>query len=226
MSKEDRTLIIIGMPLNKNDFPSKEILEIVEASDLIIGESKNITLRRLNGLQKEVFFLDNINKNERKTLFLKLKNLTSGMVCLFSDAGMPGLFDTGMDVIRFCVGLNYKIKTFAGPTSWGTACAISGFNPPFLILGFLPQKTEERERSLRKYVSYTENIVLLDTPYRLLTLLTHIIMIFGKNRKAFLAIDIGKKDENYFWDTLYGLFLTLKKKNIKKGEFVLIIEGR
>lgn len=220
-----RILLIVGMPLNKTELPSLETLKFIKNSNLIIGESRNVTLRRMNKIDVEMFFLDNIRKDEKENLYRKLRNLNSGgIVCLFSDAGMPGLFDTGMDVIKLCVDLNYKIKTLPGPTSWATACAISCFKPPFLILGFLSRKTEEREKELKKYSTYRENIVIMDTPYRISSLLTHIIRVFGKARKAFLAMEIGKENECYLWDTLEGLLSRVKE--IKKEEFILIIEGK
>ena len=87
-----------------------------------------------------------------KEALLKIK-ASHGKAVLFSDTGMPLLFDPGREVLAFCREHNFKIRSIAGPTSWGAACSLSGFLEPFHIEGFPPRDQTERIKKLKELSS-------------------------------------------------------------------------
>jgi 16S rRNA (cytidine1402-2'-O)-methyltransferase len=222
---------ILGMPLAEKTAPSPPIVKIVEQCSIIIGESRRITERLLSRCslvaEAKVFYLDNQSPQDRKTLLAELRNLskTSGRACIFSDMGMPILFDPGKEILEAVRALSFNIRCLPGPTSWGTACALSGWLPPFLLVGFLSPKAEERVKELSDLTHSAGHIVLMDTPYRFQALLKDCSSVFGSQHQAFLAWEIGMPEETYLWGSLKELEQRTTEKNLKKGEFILVLRN-
>lgn len=221
---------ILGLPLQEKSATPPAVASILEKSSLIIGESRKYTERILSRIallkEAQVFYLDNMASQEKKLLETALKSAQQQgqIVSLFSDMGMPILFDPGKEILELAKKLDFTFRCIPGPTSWGTACALSGWNPPFFVVGFLPVKTEERQVEMKKLVSAPGHLVLMDTPYRFQPLLSDCLKVLGNHRNAFIAWEIGGSEEFYFWGTLKSLEEVASKRAMKKGEFILLIE--
>lgn len=223
-------LIVLGMPLDENQRLSIELKIALCSANIIVGESRKIAHRYLKQAEireetTDLFFLDNISDHDWHTLKQQLINLfvRGGRAVLFSDMGMPALFDTGRNVIEFCRNKGFRIRCIPGPTSWGTACALSLLPPPFYILGFLPRNLDERKAELTRLSRLEAHTVLMDTPYRFRNILKEAILGYGPLRHAFLAWEVGLSQENYFWGTLGLLEKETARLGLHKGEFVLIV---
>jgi 16S rRNA (cytidine1402-2'-O)-methyltransferase len=92
----------------------------------------------------------------------------------------------------------------------------------FIFHGFLPADSELRERELLQLKTRTIPTILLDTPYRLESLLMSCSKILGSNQKAFLALDISGENENYIVDSFKNLITLIDGKKIN---FVLILKA-
>lgn len=224
-----KTLFILGMPLQEKSAVSPSIAKVLQDSSVIIGESRRLTERVISRLSlrvdAKVFYLDNQSAPDQKALLAELKQLASkgGTACLFSDMGMPILFDPGKEVLENAKKLSFEIRCLPGPTSWGTACALSGWEPPFVLVGFLSPKAEERLKELSSLSNSPGHIVLMDTPYRFQALLKDCLKVWGPQQASFLAWEIGMPEETYLWGTLRELEQRAAEKNLKKGEFILIL---
>jgi len=221
---------VIGVPLQENQALSLENKQTLEQCDVIVGESRKSTHRLLSKIQlkkeAQLFLMDNVSKSVLKDLEIALQQTKkqNGNACLFSDTGMPILFDPGREVLGIARRLGFSIRCEPGPTSWGTACALSGWTPPFLIAGFPPAKTGERQETLKSWTHLPYHLVLMDTPYRFQALIKDCHELFGTKRQVFLAWEIGCSGEIYFWGTFPELTRMTQQKNLVKGEFILIIE--
>jgi 16S rRNA (cytidine1402-2'-O)-methyltransferase len=222
-------LWIVGTPLSESTTLSDDTIAVLARCDVIIGESAKVA-RRWCARHKELshqhwFFLDGIRSQDEKELFQHLARCKkSGLhVALFSDGGMPILFDPGETVLSKARELQFEIRTAAGPTSWGTALAVSGYKPPFLIEGFPPRKTEERESYLATLAKRKEAILLMDTPYRFELLLSQVEKTFPPGRQVFIAWEIGTSQETYLWSSVAKVVDAAQKQKMRKGEFVLIL---
>ena len=224
--------MIVGTPLDEEEVLAGPSLEALKHSKVIIGESRNVTLRWLKRSlvpvdDKELLFYD---PNPVKVLsdvgrVMEQCGRGGGMVVLLSDAGMPILFDPGREVLELGRRHGFHIRSCPSATSWGTACAMSGFSPPFYIQGFTARETELRRREIGRLAKLKEAVVLIDTPYRFRALLRVCLESFGSLRESFLAWEISKKNETYIWGSLGRLEKECAEKKLEKGEFVLIIKG-
>lgn len=219
----NRTLYIIGTPLDEQTALPPTAVDAVQKSQLIIGESRKRSLSLLarSGIrppEDRVLFLDHACLSD-----IEMSLGAPETVSLFSDHGMPILFDPGREVLEICRKMAYTLRTISGPTSWGTACAVSGFDPPFCLIGFLPQRVDERRRALSRIALTNGHLVLLETPYRLESLVRDLVRRFGEAQRAFMAWEIGTPSEFYRWDTLSKLHELAR--GIGKGRLVLILQS-
>jgi len=224
------TFFILGRPLQENLTPHQDFLSIISKSQLIIGESRRITERILNRLPLkegvQLFFLDNQSPQDRKLMEKTLFQLSqeNGQACLFSDMGMPILFDPGQEVLEQAKKWGMTIRCLPGPTSWGTACALSGWAPPFHLVGFVSPKNELRSQELAQFQNMPAHLVFMETPYRFRAFLTDCSKVFGQDRQAFLAWEIGTPQELYFWGCLSDIQKSAEKQGLLKGEFILLLQ--
>ena len=231
VKKQHSTLWIVGTPLSDEGKLSQDAIECFNSADLIIAESKKVGFKYLkqSSFQESapLYFLDPQRDQVKKELFDKMKELsTQGkQLVLFSDTGMPLLFDPGDEVLEHARRLHYVIRSVPSATSWGSACALSGWKPPFLVLGFLSREIPQRKQELSQLKSATQHIVLMDTPYRFESLLAHAAEVLGPDREAFLAWEIAKPEEKLIWGSIAHLQREAMKFSLKKGEFILIIRG-
>lgn len=225
-------LVVIGVPLNEAGKLSFEAIAALENAAVIVGESRKVTDRFLKQVPSrlpncELYFLDPFREQEWKALQKTLSRLPAGAaVCLLSDTGMPILFDPGRELLEFCRMKGFQILTVPGPTSWGAACAVSGFPPPFFVFGFLSQKSDERREQLQRLKSIPAHVVLMDTPYRFHSLLELLKVSLGNRSEVFLSWEISKSEERCFWGTLEELVQYANAHHLEKGEFVLILKKK
>jgi len=221
-------LIILGSSITGKDAWDAKALSYLEKATLVLGESRSVTERRLSKVKLSancsVFYLDNISDKDRNQV-RSLLGTGSQTVILFSDNGMPILFDPGDFILELAKKNQYEIICEPRETSWGSACAVSGWPPPFLLVGFLSQKKEERLEQMQKLKEEPHALVLMDTPYRLEALLEAAVTVFGAQREVFMAWKIGMKEQKYYWKSLGKLLEAVQKNSIPKGEFILIIQG-
>lgn len=222
-------LWLIGTPLDESTPLSAPTLDLLERCSVLIGESRRVaqkwTSKRPDLAKKTWFFLDGIRPNEEKDLRVQLQHCFQNgeNVALFSDGGMPVLFDPGSDILTRCRELGFHVRTLAGATSWGTACVVSGWEPPFLILGFLPRKTEERARLWDTQKKRKEHIVLMDTPYRFPAIIDLMEQSLEPDRPVFVAWEIGTHSETFLWTRAGHLRRQCNSLGLSKGEFILIV---
>jgi 16S rRNA (cytidine1402-2'-O)-methyltransferase len=225
-------LWVVGTPLDESLPLSPEALAAILKSKIIIGENRKVTLNYLKTIrdhlaQKSLYFLDPPRNDVIKEVKEQISTTGPGeSVALFSDVGMPILFDPGKEILDFCRKHGFSIHSVVGPTSWGSAAALSGFSPPFFLVGFLPRDLKERERELRKFASSEARCIFMDTPYRFGLLLAGLRQAFGNHHEAFLAWDLSQRSEWLAWGTLSNLEKEANRRQLEKGEFVIITEGK
>ena len=95
----------------------------------------------------------------------------------------------------------------------------------FYYYGWLSPKKELRRKELLQLKRIKELIVLLDTPYRLKTILSDIVRIFGEQQKIVVAFELTMIREKFFRGTAGNIKKIAEEKNLK-GEFILLLDNR
>ena len=119
-----------------------------------------------------------------------------------------------------------RVVPVPGASSLMPALTVSGFPiDRFVFYGWLSPKKERRRAELKQLMQEKRTIVLMDTPYRLVSLLRDLAETFGEARRVCIAFNLTMPDERIYHGTSAGLFRDLGAKELK-GEFVVVIEGR
>jgi len=227
MQQGSKTIWLVGTPLDEAQPLSVEAVKCLSAVERVIGENRGQLDRYLRSVPKphpfETIYLDPARDEEEKAWREALRLGLS--VALLSDTGMPCLFDPGADILAAARKAGYVVRCVPSPTSWGTAAAVSGYEPPFFVAGFAPRKTEEREKAFRDLARQSGNLILLETPYRFSLLLSELPRFFDPKREVFVAWEIARPEERYWWGPVGEIEAWAKREGLKKGEFILVVKA-
>jgi len=218
---------LVGAPLDEEATFTEEAKVLLQQCTLIFAECKKVFEKQskrsqLSLLEKEIIYLDNLK--EYKEIEKLVASGKHTLIALLSDTGMPVLFDPGAEILKICRKLRFSIHSIPTATSWATAACLSGFQPPFLLLGFLPQEKESRKAKLHALKTASGHKIIMETPYRYGALLSEIKETFGEKTPLFLAWEIASPNAFNFWGSVTELINISESNNLKKGEFVLILE--
>ncbi len=219
------TLFIVSTPIGNSEDISRRAMKTLGTCDVVVCEEfKNGAklLKSLN-INKE---LEELNEHNEDTQTYELfKLLKSGKnLALVSDAGTPLFADPGSLLVKAAIKHDVPIEVVPGVSSVMTALVRSGLNlDQFLFAGFLDRNPMERLAQLRQLAKEPRTVVVLDTPYRLTTLLEAASKVLPQ-RKAYLGLNLTMHFETHHYGTVVEIYDKLKDQRIK-AEFVLCIEG-
>jgi 16S rRNA (cytidine1402-2'-O)-methyltransferase len=205
-------------------------LTTLQECDIIVCEEYKEAVRLLKffDIKKDLLQLNEHNEKEEAEK-ISLEILNGKKVALISDCGTPLFADPGKLLLEKCIEFNIKVDFLHGANSVLTALVLSGFDiSRFHFLGFLSPKKDIREKELRDLKFQERTFVLLDTPYRLTTLITD-MMQFLPDRNLFLGIDLTMNNEKQLRGTADEILTALNALSPDKkfkGEFVLVVDKK
>lgn len=220
------TLYLVATPIGNFADMTFRAIEVLKQVDLVVYEERKEGGRLLRhfGIEKPVESLN--EHNEAAATFIILDHLKKGKnIAVVSDSGTPVFSDPGQLLVRKAIDDGIKVVPIPGASSLMPALTVSGFSiDQFVFYGWLSPKRPRRVIELQQLKRERRTIVLMDTPYRLLTLLKDISDVFGSSRRLCVAFDLTLPDEEIFHGTAPQLFEKLTKLD-RKGEFVVVIES-
>src|SRR3979490_547027 len=144
-------LYVIATPIGNLGDITLRALEVLKSVDLVAAEDTRHSglLMKHFGIKKP--FISYHEHNEAKRTAEFVERLAGGEnIALITDAGMPGLSDPGLRLVRECIKRDLPFTIVPGPSSILTALTGSGFAmDKFCFRGFLPVKSGQRARELR-----------------------------------------------------------------------------
>lgn len=219
-------LYLAATPIGNYDDITLRVLNTLRDVDLIICEESKPARRLLShfDINKELIQLNEHNEKDSTPIVIeKLKQGKSA--ALISDCGTPLFSDPGHHLVDQCIAANIDIVPLPGASSLMPALIGSGLDfEKFYYYGWLSPKKEIRRKELNKLKSINEVIVILDTPYRLKTLLADVVKIFGNEQKMVLAYKLTMESEKFYRGSANKI-LSIAEKEDLKGEFVLLIDN-
>lgn len=214
-------LYFIATPIgNLNDI-SLRALETLKSVDLIACEDTRHSLKLLNAfdIKKPLIAYHKFNeKKQAEELILELKKGKN--IAVISDAGTPVISDPGNVLTKLLSEENIEYTVIPGATAFVSALILSGLDASrFTFIGFLPEKTKEREALLKEYKNAKETLIFYSAPHDVNNDLKTLFNAFG-NRKASAVKEITKMHETVYRFSLENAYI-----EEPKGEFVLLVEG-
>lgn len=219
-------LYIVSTPIGSYEDITLRAIRILKEVDLIICEEFKEARRLLSHLNinKELFSINEHNENENADEII-MKLVDGKSAALISDCGTPLFSDPGHLLVQLAVQNRIQVIPVPGTSSLLAALVGSGINfEKFYYYGWLSPKKDIRKKQLLELKKRKEVIILLDTPYRLKTLLEDIYKILGKNTPIVLAYELTKPKEKFYRGSCEEILRTAIKENLK-GEFVIIVNN-
>lgn len=172
-------------------------------------------------IQQKFFSLHSHNEKEAIQSF-NVNDFLNEDVLYVSDAGMPGISDPGVFLVRFAQENKLPYEVLPGPNAALVALVGSGFSDKeFYFHGFLPHKQEARLNELKSILNFGNTAILYESTHRILKLFEQLVFL-EKDRQVYAIKEISKKHEKSFLGTSEEIFELLKNKNLN-GEWVVVI---
>jgi len=218
-------LYVVATPIGNLGDITLRAVEALKSADVIAAEDTRHSGLLLKHLEIKKPFVSYHEHNEAARTLQLVERLARGEnIALITDAGMPGLSDPGLRLIRECIKRELPFTIVPGASSVLAALIGSGFSTEkFFFGGFLPVKPGQRERELQAAAEREETSIFFESPYRLTKTLAVCIDVMPE-RQLCVARELTKKFEEFRRGVASEL-LAHYQAHPPKGEIVLVISG-
>ena len=227
------TLYIVSTPIGNYGDITLRALNILKIVDEVICEEFKEGRRLLKQYEIDKPLRRLSEHNEKKDSPQIIKELKEGKnFALITDCGTPVFADTGNYLIKEAISSKIKLVPVPGASSIMTALVVAGIPiDKFIYYGFLSPKSDIRKKELLS-IKREFPVILMDTPYRLLTLLKDVMDVLGRETYVILCMDLTTDTEEILRGRADEIMAKIKACPVmslngnreKKREFVLIIK--
>lgn len=217
-------LYIVATPIGNLGDITLRALEVLRSVDVIACEDARHTLKLLNHYEIKKHLVSLHARNEKQATYKVLKMLEDGRdVAYVSDAGTPSVSDPGAVLVQEARDAGYKVLPIPGVSALSALLSVAGcFGKAVHFEGFLSPKPGKRKKRLQELIVREEAIMLYESPYRMVRLLTDIKEIDEEKRLV-----VGKEMTKVHEDIIAGsvsrvLEIFLEMAEVK-GEFAVLI---
>lgn len=226
-NKAGGVLYLVPTPIGNLDDMTLRAVKVLREVDVIVCEDSRRTsplLKRFDVPKKRLIVSHDHNERDRSNEIAELVQ-SGSTVALVSDAGMPGISDPGYRAVTACLERGLIVTALPGASAMITATVASGLPTDSIYFGgFAPQK-KGRRAFLERVLKMHSTIVLYESPYRLVDLISEIVEIAGNDRPVVVARELTKIHEEYIRGNAANVLSTLVQRSSIKGEVVVLIGG-
>ena len=224
-------LIICPTPIGNLGDMTERALEALRSADAVCAEDTRVTGKLLAAfrIEKRIERLDEALIGERASSLVE--RVAAGEVIAYcSDAGMPGVSDPGLRLVRAAREAGVPVEVLPGATAVATAYVASGSaNPRFYFGGFFPRKDAERAALLDGLRALDAALVFYESPNRLASALAALAAALPQ-REAAVCRELTKLHE----EVVRGPLPQVRDEFAEragaggrgvKGEIVIVVDG-
>ena len=222
-------LTVVPTPLGNLGDMTQRALDALREADVVCAEDTRVTGKLLAAFEisKRLERLDEALSAQRADAIAQ-RVAAGEQIAYCSDAGMPGVSDPGMRLVRACRAIGAAVEVLPGPTAVATAYVASGCdNPRFYFGGFFPRKAGERRAVLESLRMLDAALIFYESPNRLADALEAIAEAFPL-REAAVCRELTKLHEEIVRAAtadLHDEFARRAEAGGVKGEIVIVIDG-
>ena len=219
-------LYIVPTPVGNMEDMTLRAIRILKEADVVLAEDTRTSGILLKHFEIKQHLMSHHKFNEHGTSAAVVERLLAGQtVALISDAGTPGISDSGLFLVREAVKAGIEVQTLPGATAFVPALVSSGLPcDRFCFEGFLPQK-KGRQTKLQSLVDEERTMICDESPYRVLKTLQQFSEVFGADRQVSCCREISKVHEESVRGTLEEVIAHFKEHE-PRGEFVIVLAGK
>lgn len=213
-------LYIVATPIGNLGEITYRAVETLKSVDFIAAEDTRHTGELLNkyGIKKPLISYHKFSEKASTGAILeRLEKGQSG--ALVSDAGMPLISDPGSALVDALVEKGLEYTVVSGACACINALVLSGLDcSSFLMCGFLPDKTGERNKFMDKVADVESTLVFYCPPHDVEANLEFLFERLG-DRRVSVVREISKIHEQ----VIRGRLGSLPPFTVK-GEMVIVVE--
>ncbi|MBN3534586.1 16S rRNA (cytidine(1402)-2'-O)-methyltransferase [Mycoplasma procyoni] len=216
---EENKIYIVGTPIGNLEDITLRAIKTLNLVDVILCEDTRVTQKLLNHLEiknKKLISYHKFNEKEKIDYIFSLFEQNQ-KIALVSDAGMPKISDPGFILIEKANELNIKLEIIPGPNAAISSFVLSPFYGTFSFLGFLKDKSSQRQKELAELIP--GNYIIYVSPHKLIATLEDLDSVFGDQVDVFLSKEITKMFEKHFLGNPKEILAQLPE--VIKGEYTL-----
>ncbi|HRY22289.1 MAG TPA: 16S rRNA (cytidine(1402)-2'-O)-methyltransferase [Candidatus Dojkabacteria bacterium] len=223
-------LYVVATPIGNLSDITFRAVEILKKVPFVLAEDTRESKKLLEKYDIRTRLVSYRDENHDKVLEKILEKLNMGLdLALISDAGTPLISDPGYKLVKHLRENGFEVISIPGPSAVTAALSVSGLpTDRFVFFGFLPKSETRREKIISEYKDLHNTLVFYESPKRLISFLDTINNVLG-DVKIFLAKDISKLREEYFYGNVSEVKEVLNERNFAKnphGEFVCVVDPR
>ena len=222
-------LIICPTPIGNLGDVTDRMRVALETADVVCAEDTRVTGKLLSalGIKRPLERLDEATLSARASAVVD-RVLVGETITYCSDAGMPGISDPGLRLVRVAREAGAQVEILPGPVAAATAYVASGcINQRFFFAGFFPRKDAERRAALESVRALDAALIYYENPNRVADALAVIAEAFPYREMA-VCRELTKLHEEVFRGTTLQVrdeFARRAAEGGIKGEIVLVIDG-
>lgn len=221
-------LYVVATPIGNLADISFRAVEVLKQVDLIAAEDTRHVKMLLQhyGITNRLVSLHQYNEDKASSVLLgKLRAGQS--IALVSDAGTPLLSDPGMPLVKMVKDAGLDVVPIPGACALIAALSAAGLPvTQFSFEGFLPRTSSARKAFFNERVLYPKTWVFYESCHRILATLQDMAQILPLERQMVIARELTKLHETIVKTSLgNALELVEQNDNMRKGEFVVIVDG-
>ena len=220
-------LIICPTPLGNLGDMTLRALEALRAADVVCAEDTRVTGKLLAALGVEGKRLERLDENVigQRAGSIVERVLAGEVIAYCTDAGMPGVSDPGLRLVRAAREAEAPVEVLPGPTAAATAYVASGcVDANFYFGGFFPRKANARKELLESLRSLDAALIFYESPNRLIDALRSIEGVYP-HRTLAVCRELTKLHEEVLRGTALELREALQARPSVKGEIVIVIDA-
>jgi len=216
-------LAVCATPIGNLADITLRVLDELREADLVLCEDTRHTgvLLARHGIEARA--LQSYHRhNEARRIAELLPRLAAGdRVALVSDAGLPGVNDPGLRLVRAALEAGVPVTVLPGPTAAAAALVLSGFEAEqFRFLGWLPRRAAEREALWAELAGWPHPAVAFESPQRLPASLASLAAV-DSGRDVVVCRELTKR----FEEVVHGTAAELARRFERpaRGEITVVI---
>ncbi len=220
------TLYIVGTPIGNLGDITARALETFRTVDVIAAEDTRHTLQLLSHFEIRKPLVSCRSQNEEFASEKIIKMLDDGQnIAYASDAGTPGVSDPGAILAGKAREAGHTVVPIPGPSAFATLVSVAGAGGKTLVFeGFLSPKPGRRRARLRELMEMDAAIVIYESPFRIVKLLTDIADI-DSTRRVVVGRELTKLHEEIKEGTASFIRDEFAARAKIQGEFAVFISG-
>lgn len=217
-------MYIVGTPIGNLGDITFRAVETFKSVDVVAAEDTRHTLQLLNHLEIKKPLVSCRSQNEEIAAQKIIRMLDEGQTIAYaSDAGTPGISDPGAILAGLARKAGHTVVPIPGASAFASLVSVAGAGGKTVVFeGFLSPKPGRRKSRLKELMAMDVAIVLYESPFRIVKLLSDIADIDSERR-----VVVGRELTKLHEEIIEGTALQMREEFASRakilGEFAVFI---